>query len=139
MCHHTRRYDVGYEQFRSHRSFRHWSMSWLPFAVIMFFVFGPHTWAFHAWMWFLLPVTVVIASSFFVKAAHQGGMLYNGTRTQERLSTQLYAQGSYYHPGQETYREGGQQFRYPQQQDQVQQSSYEEPRAYYPPATPPME
>ncbi len=140
MCSNKRRYDVGYERTRSDSFCKPWNMSWIPFVVIMFFVFGPHTWGFasHAWMWFLLPAAVV-GSSFFVKTTQSRTSTREVPQQTEHTSIQPYQQGAPQHGLQETYQEGGQQFQYPQQQEQVQQISYEEPHADYPQATHPIE
>ncbi len=132
MCANKHSYQVGNEY--SYRQSKHCGgMSWLPFALLLFFVFGPHIggFALHPWMWFLLPGVVVIGSSFLTKAAHAG------TETQESLCTQPDKHVSSRLPMQETYQEGGQHFQYPVQQ--TQQAYDEEPQAYYLQEMPPME
>lgn len=134
MCGHKRDYDMRYEQARSYQSRKLWHMSWLPFAVIVFFaVVGFHSWEsfFQPWMFWwliwLLPGAFAMMSSSFKKESRNNLMFNTGTRTQE-LPRQVYEQP--YQSGlQETYTEGGQNFHYPQQQ--VQQMQYEEPYADY--------
>ena len=142
MCSNKRKCDVvGYEQSRSHQSGKPWHMSWIPFAVILFFVLSSHSWGFvfQPWMWFLLPIAGMMVSSFFAKA-HGSLMFNNGTRTQEipqqteRPYEQPYQNISYQKAVQEeTYSEGGQNFQYPQQM------RYEEPYVDYQQPMSPME
>ncbi len=143
MCCNKRKYDVvEYEQPRSRQSGSIQGMSWLPFAVILFFVFGSHAWGFvfQPWMWFLLPIAGVMVSSFFAKT-HGSLMFNNGTRTQKILQQteqhpyeQSYQNISYPNAVQEeAYSEGGQNFPY------QQQSRYEEPYVDYQQPMSPME
>lgn len=146
MCHNKYQRSAEYTYQRSHRRSGFWGMPLLPFLIAAFFIFGLHSLPFvaHAWEW-MLPLA--IGFLFFAKAAGTGGMFRQSLRTKEEPSlrqpegeyTQLYQQVYYQAPVQETYHEGGRQFRYPRQELQVQQSSYEEPGAQYPQNMPPVE
>ncbi len=133
MCGTKRKYNVGYEQSHYSQSRKSWHLSWLPFTLLLFFVFNLHSWGFvfQSWMWFLVPIACVMISSCFTKT-HGAPMFNAEKRTSEiPLQTeqpyvQLNQQVSYYNPAHETYSEEGQDFRYPQQ------IRYEEPYVDYP-------
>ena len=132
MCGNKHKYDVGYEQSHSRQSGKPWHMSWLPFAILLFFLFSSHSWGFvfQPWMWFLLPIAGVLISSFFAKT--RGSLMLNtGIPAQEipqqveRPYVQPYQPISYRNPVQETYAEGSQNFQY------QQPPQYDEPYVDY--------
>ena len=131
MCGNKRKYEQASEQSRYYQSRNPWRMSWLPFAIIAFFVFGPHSWSFvfQPWMWFLLPVSIVLVCSFFAK-------MHSGFVSNTGMPTQAIPQQPYQNALPETYSEGGQNFPYPLQQ--VQQVQYEEPQTDYQQLVPPQ-
>ncbi|GAC1364364.1 MAG: hypothetical protein NVS2B12_07510 [Ktedonobacteraceae bacterium] len=142
MCHNKSRHRAEHMDQQPAKPFRFWGMPFLPFLVVMFFIFGPHTLPFadFAWNWI---VPLVFACIFFAKSTRIGSLFQGQSATCEKPSAQQfegqgarpYQQVSYKAPAQEMYQEGGKQYYYPQQdsrESRESQESYEQPVPQYP-------
>lgn len=149
MCGKRSQHHSYHEHYGHSTHFGFWPMPFIPFLVVMFFVFAPHSWTFAShvwsWLWVLFPIVMVVCITALTKVFRIGYIGRCNARSQEELPltqaerdhSQTYQQ--VYYPVQETYQEGGQQFQYSHSETQFQQSQYEQPYAQYPREMPPSE